>query len=642
MELTDEADARLRMAELGTLTFIDPPPPKRREVPPLAESQILTPWPSTPLPQSWLDLLQILDYGFQPIVNTHTGVTFGQEALLANRDAAGFSATEDLFEAAFADRVLPEVEFALCDKAIAKFMAIPDRSNAKLFLNMDGRTLTSVASAAARVRYLARRHGMPENSIVIEISERHSLGTPAEMAQLMRNFRKHGFRLAIDDFGTGFSGLQMLYSSDSDLIKIDRFFINGIATDTKKRLFVSQILAVARLLGMLVVAEGMEAEQDCLTCMDAGCELVQGYLVQRPTSDLTALQSRYDHVASFGRKLQRRKDSDEWIIREQIEAIDPVVIDTALLKLFERFRANKNATFFPVVDATGVPLGIVRENDLKDYTYTHYGRSLIENKAIGRRLHQFLTKCPIAEINTDAEKILENFAADKVSEGIIIVEGMKYIGFLSADALLRVLNDKKIAAARDQSPLTKLPGNGAIHEFVAKALEDRVTPYVLCYMDFDNFKPFNDKYGFRVGDRAILMFAEMMRKSLSYEGAFIGHIGGDDFFFAAKGWRDFADTEATIKRLIDAFSEEARSLYDEETRQQGYVISTDRLGAVRQYPLLTVSAAIVDLPSGRGRHSADELSHLIARLKSEAKRLPERLCAATPVAVEGRAEAVEG
>ncbi len=219
--------------------------------------------------------------------------------------------------------------------------------------------------------------------------------------------------------------------------------------------------------------------------------------------------------------MKRRKDSDEWIIREQIDYIEPVKIETGLLKLFESFRTNKTATFFPVVDAMRVPVGIVREQDLKDYTYAHYGRSLIENRSLGRRLQQFVIKCPIADINTDAEKILQNFAAEKAAEGIIIVEDMKYIGFLSANALLRVLNDKKIAAARDQSPLTKLPGNGAIHDYVGRALEDTERPYTLCYLDFDNFKPFNDRYGFRVGDRAILMFSEMMQKTLSFDGAFI-------------------------------------------------------------------------------------------------------------------------
>jgi diguanylate cyclase (GGDEF)-like protein len=576
----------------------------------------------------WAEIVSNIEPSFQPIVSTQSGISFGVEALIGNSQDVGFACPEDLLEAAFLDGALVEVELSLCERAIAKFLKIEDHINQKLFLNLDSRALAA-GPTSARLNYIVRRFGLPANTVVIEISERHSLGTPGQVTAIHRALRRHGFSLAIDDFGIGFSGLQMLYAFDSDLIKIDRFFLHGVALDAKKRLFLSQIVSVARLLGILVVAEGIEAEADLLACLDIGVDLVQGYLIRRPAPALTSLEKQYAHIYELGRKWKRRKDSDEWIIREQIDYLEPVRVDTGMLKLFEHFRTNKTTTFFPVVDAMRVPVGIVREQDLKDYTYAHYGRSLIENRSLGRRLHQFVIKCPIADINTDAEKILQNFAAEKASEGIIIVEDMKYIGFLSADALLRVLNDKKIAAARDQSPLTKLPGNGAIHEYVGRALDDVERPYALCYLDFDFFKPFNDRYGFRVGDRAILMFSEMMQKTLSFDGAFIGHVGGDDFFFALGGWHDFDGPAAIIKKLIDTFSQEAASLYDDDARRQGYITATDRLGEPRRFPLLSVSAALVNLPANRGAITADELSRFIASLKSDAKKSAGRLCAAT-------------
>jgi diguanylate cyclase (GGDEF)-like protein len=619
--------------------------PLSAETPDIADNRPVitaTTWPNVRLPGQWAGIIAQIEHSFQPIANTQSGLTFGLEALMHNYNDVGFASPEDLLEAAHNDGALVDLELALCEKAIAKFARIEEHPNLKLFLNMDNRALNA-APTAARLHYLVRRFNLPTNAVVIEVSERHSLGTPGEVSAVHRALRRHGFSLAIDDFGIGYSGMQMLYAFDSDIIKIDRFFLHGVASDAKKRLFLSQMVSVARLLGILVVAEGIEAEADFLTCLDIGVELVQGFLIQRPTVGTSTLERRYDHIQDMGRKWRRRKDSDEWIIREQIDYIEPVKIDTGLLKLFESFRTNKTATFFPVVDAMRVPVGIVREQDLKDYTYAHYGRSLIENRSLGRRLHQFVVKCPIADINTDAEKILQNFAAEKVSEGIIIVEDMKYIGFLSADALLRVLNDKKIAAARDQSPLTKLPGNGAIHDYVGRALEDSERPYTLCYLDFDNFKPFNDRYGFRVGDRAILMFSEMMQKTLTFDGAFIGHVGGDDFFFALSGWQDVEGPRTIIKRLIDTFTQEAASLYDDEARSQGFIVATDRLGEQRQFPLLSVSAALVNLPAPRGALTADELSRRIAALKHDAKQSADRICAATLLGytLAGAAEPLE-
>lgn len=379
--------------------------PLSTETPELSENPSIstTAWPNVRLPGEWASIIARIEHSFQPIANTQSGLTFGLEALMHNYRDVGFASPEDLLEAAHTDGALVDLELALCEKAMAKFAHIEDHGNLKLFLNMDNRALNA-GPTAARLHYLVRRYNLPANAVVIEVSERHSLGTPGEVSAVHRALRRHGFSLAIDDFGIGYSGLQMLYAFDSDIIKIDRFFLHGVAADAKKRLFLSQMVSVARLLGILVVAEGVEAEADFLTCLDIGVDLVQGFLIQRPTVGTATLERRYAHIQEMGRKWKRRKDSDEWIIREQIDYIEPVKIETGLLKLFESFRTNKTATFFPVVDAMRVPVGIVREQDLKDYTYAHYGRSLIENRSLGRRLQQFVIKCPIADINTDAEK----------------------------------------------------------------------------------------------------------------------------------------------------------------------------------------------------------------------------------------------
>ncbi len=581
------------------------------------------------LPGPWARQLAKLDHAFQPIVNTQSGIAFGYEALLRNTDREGFASIEEFFDKCNAEGVLIDMELALCDRAMAKFRTIPGNDKYKLFMNFDNRTLAAGESVAARIHRIARRHGVSEDLVVIEISERHPLGNSGEVDAILRGFRKYGFNLAIDDFGAGFWGLQMLYAIDADMIKFDRFFIHGIANDSKKRLLLSQIISIAHLLGIQIVAEGVQSEQDYLTCRDVGCEIVQGYIVDRPTGDVGELKQQYAHVADLTMKWKRRKASDEWIVREQIEPLEPISIDTSMTKLFERFRHNKSATFFPVIDRVGVPIGIIREIALKEYTYSNYGRALIENKSIGLQLHHFVTKCPVADINLDAQKILENYAADKVTEGIVVVEDMRYIGFLSADALLRVLNEKRIATAQDQNPLTKLPGNISIHDFVARAMDDVGSPYTLCYFDFDNFKPFNDKYGFRVGDRALLLFAEMMRKSLSYNGSFIGHVGGDDFFFGLRERQDFGATLAIVRSLIGRFAQEAAVFYDEDARAQGYIEASDRMGVMRRYALLGVSAVLIILPAARRVYTVDEVSRRIAALKNEAKSAADRIASET-------------
>ncbi len=269
---------------------------------------------------------------------------------------------------------------------------------------------------------------------------------------------------------------------------------------------------------------------------------------------------------------------------------------------------------------------MIREKELKEYVYSKYGKDLLMNKTIGKTIMDFLVKCQIMDINTKIENILEYYAADDTSEGILITDNGKYIGFLSSRSLIKVLNEKNIALARDQNPLTRLPGNTIIHEYIEHAIAITSTEYILVYFDFDNFKPFNDKYGFRQGDRAILLFADILKKSNVLGRFFIGHIGGDDFFAGYKNDKvnniDFLDT---VKVIINKFKDSVLSLYDAEDRKRGYIISYDRDGTKKQFPLLSVSAAVICLPPNRQRITLEELNILMARTKKEAKISPDKI-----------------
>jgi diguanylate cyclase (GGDEF) domain len=579
----------------------------------------------------WDEIVAVLDMALQPIVNIHTGACYGYEALLRNVEAAGFASIRDFFDTCHALDVLAEIEMVLREKSVAKFAQLEHCRQTKLFINIDNRGLEPSGDLPDRTRILLERYGIEESQVAFEVSECHPPGPPAEAAAMFRHYKRNGFRLAIDDFGTGFSGLQLLYFVEPDFLKIDRFFVSDIASDSKKKLFLSQIVNIAHLLGVVVLAEGVETEREYYVCKDIGCDLIQGYLVQRPTCEAAELSVRYDGIEELARRERRTTASDQKLIGDQIATVAPISLGCRMEEVFERFRADKSLTFFPVVDEAGEPVGIVREKELKDYTYSLYGKALISNKAFGRKLKDFVVRCPMADINTKAEHILQAYSAVEGSEGIIIVDDMKYVGFLSAHSLLRVINEKNLAAARDQNPLTKLPGNNLIHEYVSEALAATDQDVVLAYFDFDNFKPFNDKYGFRLGDRAILMFAELLSKALPRDSCFPAHVGGDDFF---GGFRRMPFDEAMriTAALVETFGRDVESFYDDETRLRGHIVGQDRLGNVVKFPLMTVSAAVVHLAPGRPVHGIDEISQLIAGLKKEAKHSPDRIAAGALVA----------
>ncbi|CAA7613365.1 GGDEF domain-containing protein [Magnetospirillum sp. UT-4] len=590
--------------------------------------------PPTPQPEPqpadgrWAQVLARLDVALQPIVHFHTGACYGFEALLRDVEAAGFANASALLAEAHAAGVLAEVEAKAHEMALAKFVGLETWRQSKLFLNLDGRSWD--AGLVGRMRSMIERYGVEEAAVVFELAEHDPLSHTAAADGPLAPHRRGSFKLAVDDQGTGHSGLRLLYHAAPEFVKVDRFFIAGIATDSKKRLFLSQIVNLAHLLGVVVIAEGIETEREFFVCKEVGCDLAQGFLIQAPATEVGALRASYGDVEALARSERRVTVSDQKLIGDQIAYVVPIVLGSRMEDVFERFRSDKSSTFFPVVDSAGEPVGIVRDRELKEYTYSPFGKDLISNKIIGRKLRDFTTRCPMADINTKAEHILQAYSAVENSEGIIIVDNMKYVGFLSAHSLLRVINEKNLAAARDQNPLTKLPGNNLIHDYVAGALADTDTHYTLAYFDFDNFKPFNDKYGFRLGDRAILMFAELLARELACETCFPAHIGGDDFFGGYRQ-RDFDLAVESVRRIIATFRRDVESFYDDETRLRGYISGQDRQGNPTRFPLMSVSAAVVQLRPGRGAHTVDEVSQLIAGLKKEAKKAEDRMASAAMV-----------
>lgn len=156
--------------------------------------------------------LSDLEYAFQPIVNIHTGVCFGFEALLRRVDKAGFASVESFFDAMHAEGVMAEVDALLRQSAVGRFKGISCHERAKLFLNLDVRILEDAgqrrpfAHLASQLAALLETAGLHPGLLCLELNERQHLGTAQELKAAVTECRRYGFKLALDDFGTGLSG----------------------------------------------------------------------------------------------------------------------------------------------------------------------------------------------------------------------------------------------------------------------------------------------------------------------------------------------------------------------------------------------------------------------------------------------------
>ncbi len=569
------------------------------------------------LSKKWLNIIEKLDFAFQPIVNIQNGEIYAVEALLRNvKEAGGFYSIFNLFDDAYNDGVLYQLDLELRLKSFEKFSKIPIE-NLKLFYNLDNRILYMPDFKVGNTEQILKKFNLSKEQICFELSERGTLKDPSSVTNMVKRYKQSNFEIAIDDFGTGIAGFQMLYFSEANYIKIDRFFIQNIQSDNKKRLFCSHIIDIAHIMGITVIAEGVETKEEYYTCKELGADLIQGYFIQKPDKSISNILVSYKEIDELHKKDLRDNNSNE-LNSKHIEKIPPLLFKKLSFKnVFKYFKKNKQQSFIPIVDEFYRLEGVIYEKDVRELSYSPYGMALASNDKENRKLKGYIKEIVSVEFSWNVDKILEIYNINRdVIDGVFITQNKKYFGFVNLNNLLHISYKRNIEVATEKNPLTKLDGNRSIDKFFKKAFENNTDlVYHIVYFDFNNFKPFNDVYGFRKGDRAILLFSDILKKHLN-ESSFIAHIGGDDFFVGYKN-NDYASIFSQIKLIQDKFKNQVSSLYNKEDRENGFIETKDRFGITRKFELLRVSAAIVEV---HPTDSKKDFDLLIGNLKKESKK----------------------
>ncbi len=568
---------------------------------------------------NWTEIIEKLDYAFQPIIYSHSGKIYAVEALLRNvNEIPGLMSIDDLFDLAFNDDYLYELDLQLREKAISKFAKIK-QSNLKLFYNLDNRIIYNKNYSQGNTAKILKKYNLNKDSICFELSEKGTAIEQNALSTMLQRYKESGYKIAIDDFGIGVSGLKLLYFSEAHIIKLDRFFITNIDQDSKKKLFCSSIIEMAHIMGMQVIAEGIETAKEFYTCKDIGADFIQGYLVQKPTTNIDKIEKIYKNIYSLISE-DKRASQNNFIDEKFIENILPLNVNTSLYDLFLHFKENTKSHFVPITDEFGNFLGIIYESDIKKISYSQYGLSLAQNRTFSSTLLKYIKPALSVEISWGIDKILEIYNLNSNNSlGIFITSSDKYIGFINLNSLLTLSYKRNIEIATNQNPLTKLPGNNQIEKFIDKSFKKNQKDIThIIYFDFNDFKPFNDIYGFRQGDRAILIFSELLQKRYSKD-SFIAHIGGDDFFVGLKN-KDKEDVFELTSNIQDEFRNSAKNIYSKDDKKNGFIISKDRFNEKRRFELLSVSAAIIEINSKSDISNFDNTLNIVKKASKNSKK----------------------
>lgn len=153
---------------------------------------------------------------------------------------------------------------------------------------------------------------------------------------------------------------------------------------------------------------------------------------------------------------------------------------------------------------------------------------------------------------------------------------------------------------QDTNPLTRLPGNESIIRYIQQMF-DAGSEIAIAWVDIDNFKPYNDRYGFSRGDEVLLATTRIITnavKEIKLDDTFVGHVGGDDFLFICP----ISNIRPLCEEIISRFDMVIRNFYNEEDLEMGCIISKARNGETKEFPVMSISIAVVMNEEKRYKH----------------------------------------
>lgn len=221
-----------------------------------------------------------VQYAFHSIVSAKTGEVYGYEALMRPQSAI-FQSPLELLRIAKTGAKLYEIEKLTWFNALDAFQAQIDAGhiseNCHIFIN----SISNCAMISSDVDELEAKHPKLLSNVVLEVLEGESTNEEYNSRKLARMKKWHA-QVALDDFGTGYNSEYALITTQPNIIKIDRSIISGCDKDISRRMIISNLIKLVRPRDILVLAEGVETEDEMRTVIECGVDLLQGYFINRP------------------------------------------------------------------------------------------------------------------------------------------------------------------------------------------------------------------------------------------------------------------------------------------------------------------------------------------------------------------------
>jgi diguanylate cyclase (GGDEF)-like protein len=520
----------------------------------------------------------------------------------------------------------------------------------KVAVNLSARQLRDNTFVPLVVRILTET-GLDPTYLELELTESALMGDSNDTVCKLLLLKELGISISVDDFGTGYSSLSYLKHLPIDTLKVDRSFVRDIVDDPDDAAIVDAIIAMARSLKLTVIAEGVETLDQLEFLRKRDCHQVQGYYFSRPldsrqfeafiaqsmsTGGMTVSTPDVS-IAAVPSDVLFRKEKPLSPVSEIREGaavgtgefigdismpVDPAHPGDNLATVLKRFQNDQALQVLPVVE-DGHAVGILnRATFLEEHVIgmNGFGFHINHSKKMRDLMLPVIMEFNVNVRIREAAQSIQAHATDIRVDNICVTKGGVYYGVVDVNRFISAITDINLVLAKGANPLTGLPGNESIQREINERLSQK-KDFDIAYIDIDNFKPFNDYYGFQRGDVVIKTIGDIISSVAQSAGAelscFCGHIGGDDYIVITGPHH----AEYIATQIIAALEEHLSQFHGEKDFAAGSYSAVNRKGEQETFGLLSISIGIVNTRLTPVSSYA-QLASVSTEVKKAAKKLP--------------------
>jgi EAL domain-containing protein (putative c-di-GMP-specific phosphodiesterase class I)/GGDEF domain-containing protein len=550
---------------------------------------------------------------YQPIVSLTDGRVYGYEALSRISDKRLQMDIEKMFR--LADRMNKSWELEILCRTKALEHAAHMGLDTKLFLNVNSNIIYDDKFRNGFTKKRLWEYGLNSGNIIFEITERTAILDNMAFLRSVDHYKGQNYEIAIDDVGAGYSGLNLIAAVRPNLIKLDMNLIRAIDKDETKQLLCKAMIDFCKNAGIRLIAEGIETEEELKTVIRLGVDLGQGYFLGIPLESFREVAPEKIQMITryHGKNYAEKMHSSVYPIIGHLAKLGHTFRpDVKVKSVYETLSLNPTITEFTVVE-NDVAVGLMTREVLAEAFGGQFGYSLHAKKDVRQLLKGDILKVNFNMPVDQVSRLAMQRPFSDLYTPIVVENENKYFGIVTVKSLLEACTKVEMDIALHSNPLTGLPGNLLIEKEIVSRLFGK-HPYCITYYDIDNFKAYNDAYGFQNGDLMLTLIAGIL-KECAEKNEFVGHIGGDDFIVIG----DYHEGEAYCRTVIDSFVRKVPSLYRREDVENGYIVSKNRHGVTENFPIASLSIAGISNKTNKYL-SIEDFSNDIAKLKKKCKR----------------------